>query len=135
MRIIDQNINRVRNKSQKQYEQSMWEKHAFIYVGIILSVEEKSATVKLIPSISYDDYDMKRGFTKVDTINQKVSCYRVEGLTLEIDDVVLVVFTDLDSRQTIESIRKGRNKSENFNTDNKIFHDLNFGIIINKVIM
>lgn len=135
MRIIDQNINRVRNKSQKQYEQSMWEKHAFVYVGIVLSVEEKSAVVKLIPSISYDDYDMKKGFTKTDTTNQKVSCYRVEGLTIQVNDVVLVVFTDLDSRKTIESIRKGRNKSENFNTDNKIFHDFNFGIIINKVIM
>ena len=135
MRIIDQNITRGRNKTQKQYEQSMWEKHAFIYLGIVQSLTEKDAIVKLIPSISYDDYDMKQGFKKVDTINQTVSCMLVQGITFAVDDVVLVAFTDLDSRKAIDAIRKGKNKKENFNVENKNFHDFNFGIIINKIII
>lgn len=135
MRVIDQNINRGRNKSQKQYEQSMWEKHAFVYFGIVLSVEEKTATVKLIPSISYDDYDMKKGFNKIDVQNQKVNCLRVQNLDIAVNDMVVVVFTDLDSRKAIEEIRQGRSKDINYNTANKMFHDFNFGIIINKVMI
>lgn len=135
MRIIDSNIARGRNKSQKQYTQNMWEKTTFIYLGIVQTITEKSATVKLIPSITYEDYDMKAGFNKVNTENQVVTCMRVQGLTLTTGDVAVVVFTDLDSRKAIEDIRRGRNKSENFNVENKLFHNYNFGIIINKIII
>lgn len=135
MRIMNQTISRGRNKTQKQYELSMWEKHAFIYLGIVQKVEAKSATVKLIPSITYDDYDMKQGFKKVNTINKVVTCLRVEDLVLNVDDVVLVVFTDYDSRKVIREISEGRSKSDNFNIENPIYHDFNFGIIINKVII
>lgn len=133
MRILDQNINRGRNKTLKQFEQTMWEKNNFVSLGIVQEVLEKDLKVKLIPSISYDDYDMKKGFTKVDVVNDVIDCVSVEGLTLEVDDVVLVVFTDLDSRQTITDLRRGRSKKDNFNTSTKDFHDLNYGIIINKI--
>jgi hypothetical protein len=135
MRVIDSNINRGRNKTQKQYEQIMWEKNNFTFIGIVKKIETKSVSVKLIPSISYDDYDMKEGFTKVDITNPLVTCLRVEGLTLQVDDVVVVIFTDLDSRQAILDIRRGRNKQDNFITENKSYHNSNFGIVINKIII
>lgn len=135
MRITDTNVLRTKNKPQKQYEQSMWEKNAFVQLGIVQEVFEKKVTVKLIPSITYDDYDMKKGFTKVNTVNPIVSCLRVQNMLLNPDDVVVVLFTDLDSREAIENIRNGKNKKENFNAGNKVFHNLNFGIVINKVII
>jgi len=135
MRVIDTNILREKNKQQKQYEQSMWEKHAFIYIGVVQKVNDKTVDVRLIPSVSFDDYDMKKGFTKVNTTNPIVNCLRTENLLLEIDDIAVVIFTDLDSRQAIEEIRKGKNKNQNFNVENKKFHNLNFGIVINKIII
>lgn len=135
MRIIDTNVLRNKNKPQKQYEQSMWEKNTFVHLGIVQQVFEKKVMVKLIPSITYDDYDMKKGFAKVNTENPIVSCLLVQELVLNIDDVVVVVFTDLDSRQAIAEIQNGKNKKENFNIGNKAFHNINFGIVINKVII
>lgn len=135
MRIIDQRINRERNKTQKQYEQIMWEKLAFVYIGIVQRVYANSVDVKLVPSVSYEDYDMKKGFTKVDVTNPIVNCVLVQGLTLTVNDVVVVIFTDLESRQAIDEIRKGRNKNDNFNTESKKFHNVNFGIVINKIII
>lgn len=135
MRILDTNIARGRNKTQKQHEQTMWEKNQFVYVGIVQQVFTDNVSVKLIPSVSYDDYDMKAGFKKVNIQNSVVTCLRVQDLTLVEDDVVVVIFTDLDSRQAISEIKRGRNKTENFNTENKTFHNLNFGIVINKIII
>jgi len=135
MRIYSQSTSRGKNKAQKNSEMTMWEKNHFISLGIIKEVEDNSAKVKLIPSFTYEDYDMKKGFTDIDTANMTVQCLRVEGLALSVDDVVVVVFTDLESIQTIIDIRNGRSKEDNFNASNNSFHNQNSGIIINKVII
>jgi hypothetical protein len=135
IRILDSTLNRGRNKSVKQSEQIMWEKNNFSSIGIVKSVATKTAVVKIIPSITYEEYDMKKGYSDVDTTNKNVTCLRVEGLSLVVDDIVVVIFTDLDSRKAIEAIQRGRSKSDNFNVSNKSFHSCNSGIIINKIII
>lgn len=133
MRVIDQNINRKRNKTLNQFELSMWENTKFISLAIVEGKRNGDVLVKVIPSISYADYDMKTGYSRVSPENDLVSCLIVENLTVEEGDVVLMVFTDMDSRETIEDIRRGRNKKETFSTANTVFHNVNYGIIINKI--
>ena len=133
MRIIDPGINRQRNKTLKQNELAMWEKLSFVSLGIVIKVDDKKASVKLIPSLSYNDYDMKKGFTKINSTNEIVDCLLVEGLSLVDNDIVLVLFTDADSRETIDSIRRGRPLTSNFNYESTVYHNSNFGIVINKI--
>lgn len=135
MRIPESDILRGRNKTLRQFQRNSDEKRNYTSVAIVLEVFEKKAIVKLIPTLTYTDYNFQEGFNPINTENEVVECLRVEGLNLIKDDVVVVVFTDMDSRQAIKDIAEGRKKSDNFNISHPDFHNSNFGIIINKIII
>lgn len=132
MRIINQNIARQRNKTLNQFALNIQEGFNYASIGIVDKIEDR-VWVRLIPSISYEDYNMKDGFKEVNTPNETISCLIVEGLDLAIDDVVLVLFTDLDSNTPVDQIRRGKNKKELFNVPEGNYHNSNYGVIINKI--
>lgn len=132
MRIINQNIARQRNKTLNQFALNIQEGFNYASIGIVDKIEDR-VWVRLIPSISYEDYNMKDGFKEVNTPNETISCLIVEGLDLVIDDVVLVLFTDLDSNIPVDQIRRGKNKKEPFNVPEGNYHNSNYGVIINKI--
>lgn len=135
MRIIDPKVNREKNKTLKQYELSMWEKLSFTSLAIVTRLEPNRVDVRLIPSLAYNEYDMKKGFSKTKTPNKVVKCLLSEGLVLNKDDIVLVVFTDLDISEAVREIESGKNVDEEFHTTNTDYHNSNYGIIISKVII
>lgn len=59
-----------------------------------------------------------------------IECVKLESLTLKIDDVVLVVFTNNDFRASLNAYKSGQ---ANTNATTQTFHDMKYGIIVGVV--
>lgn len=67
---------------------------------------------------------------KVQLLNnsdQRLICYKLKGLVLDVNDYVLIVFTNSDFRSNLNKIKNNKLPQ---NIENEQWHSTNYGIII-----
>lgn len=82
--------------------------------------DTKVANIATIVQINNTDY-----ICKILGTEQLISCIVASGLTLAVNDNVVVLFTDTDFRQILNSSNK--------TITNSTLHSINYGIIICKL--
>lgn len=139
IRKYDSNTTRKANKQYHQLEKNIMEKNYFNYLAIVLNDDVDGdgyfCEVKLIPTVNFKLFTKSNGYAFNDKPEElKVKAFRSQSLTVNNDDVVLVVFTDVNSRRTLRDLIANKNKTEKFIENDQTKHSINFGIIINKIL-
>lgn len=147
--IYNRNIDRKKYKTLSQVEQNVL-KNYFAQIGYVEEVDNDKAIVILIPSVPersldlYDDNSYKntsyKGGLQRNPIeakynyNTKIKAVVPVNMDVRKDDIVLIIFTDIDFRSTLEEIKKSGLRSNNhYKKDSVIRHSHEFGIITNVV--
>lgn len=141
IRVYDSNTRRKTNKQYHQLEKNILEKNYFSYVGIVKELnqgpqgfESKWCKITIIPTITYKEFDRVQGFSPVSIKqdNEAIALIPVDLLfSIEVGDVVLVIFTDVNFKKAMIDILKGYDRTNNFFETDTSKHSLNFGIITN----
>lgn len=141
IRTYDSNIRRKTNKQYHQLEKNIMEKNYFSYVGIIINNDfygdGKWCKVKLVPTINFKEFTKDSGYTarqqnRVEDL--ETIAFRSQSVSVFNNDVVLVIFTDVNTRQTLRDLIDNKSKSSKFVETNQEKHSIDFGIIINKLL-
>lgn len=135
MRTYDANTRRKTNRQFHQLEKNMFEKNSFSYVAIVTkTIDSMWCNVKLVPSVSFSDFDKNNGYQTTAQTNPIVTALIPADVNVSVDDVVLVIFTDVNSMNTIRDLIRGKNKQLQFIEHDQTKHSINFGIIVNKIL-
>lgn len=142
IRTYDSNTRRKANKQYHQVEKNIFEKNYFSYVGIVTEInsgpvglESHWCKVKIIPTIEYKEFQRDRGYSKaIKETNDIAVAFIPKDMVITIDSVVLIIFTDTNSKQVLIDILKGANKTAKFYEEDLTTHSINFGIITNILI-
>lgn len=139
IRTYDSNTRRKANKQYHQVEKNILEKNYFSYVAVVKELdqgeapfEKKWCKLSIIPTIEFKEFDRTNGYTpSVREANDTAYAFIPEGMTLAVNDVVLVIFTDVNFRNAMVDILKGYERSNSFFEKDITKHSLNFGIVTN----
>ena len=139
IRKYDSNTTRKANKQYHQLEKNMMEKNYFNYIAIVLNNDIYGdgywCEVKLIPTVNFKLFTKDEGYAFNDKVEElKVIAFRSQNLTLSNNDVVLVVFTDVNSRRALKDLIANKDKTKKFIENDQTKHSIDFGIIINKIL-
>lgn len=135
MRTYDSSTRRKLNKPLHQLEKNMFEQNLFSYMGIITEkIDSRWCKVKLVPTISFSEFNKDTGYSSTSTDNPIVRVLIPMGMTVEKDHVVLIIFTDVNFRNTLNDMIKGKQKHLKFIEDDQTKHSINFGIIVNRLL-
>ena len=134
-KVYPKKIDRGSNKKLKYIQDEGPRSGNYASLALVINnIDNLWVTVKIIPSISYRTYDMKLGYKSVYDKNAVVKAIKPFGMTLMKDDLVLVTFTDRDSRKTLSDIIKGKSKASEFREENIEINNINFGIVTTKIL-
>jgi len=132
MRTQDSNIVRKTNKQYHQLEKNIFERNHFSSIAVVESVIDTYwCSVKIIPSVGFNQFDLKDGYTQGFVKNAIVKAFMAKDLALVAGDIVLVSFTDMNFRKTIIDIINGKDRFDELIESDQTKHSLNFGIVTN----
>lgn len=149
IRTYDSNIKRKTNKQFHQLEKNIMEKNYFSYIAIVLNDDFYKdgyyCEVKLVPTINFKEFvknssdgHVIREESRVEDLKAIVFKSKDVGTILnpiKKNDVVLVIFTDVNSRKTLkELIKNKKNKDSKFIETDQTKNSIDFGIIISRLL-
>jgi len=134
-RTQDSNILRKTNKQYHQLEKNIFERNHFSSIAIVEEIIDAHwCSVKIIPSVGFNQFEASVGYTQGSVKNAVVKALIPFDITIEAGHIVLIVFTDVNFRNTIANILNGRGLDNDFIESDQTKHSLNFGIITNRVL-
>ncbi len=139
IRTYDSNTRRKTNKQYHQLEKNILEKNYFSYVGIVKQLNDgpspfqsRWCKVNIIPTITFKEFDRTNGYSPaVKEANDVISVFIPDNMTLAVNDVVLVIFTDINFRNAMMDILRGYARTNKFFEKDITKHSMNFGIVTN----
>jgi len=146
IRTYDSNIRRKTNKQYHQLEKNMMEKNYFSYVGIVINNDFYGdgiwCKVKLVPTINFKEFvkNVPRNSSSYKNREQdrveelETVAFRSQTIDINNNDVVLIIFTDVNTRQVLKDLIGNKSKTSKFIENNQEKHSIDFGIIINKLL-
>lgn len=133
--VYSRKVSRGGNKQLKFIEEASVSRKNFASVGIVTKlIDDLWIEVKLIPSNGSRNYDMKTGYKAKYRKNSIVKAIKPKEMELAVDNLILITFTDLDSRSAIADYIKGKSSDKEFLIDDTGFHEIDFGIVTTKII-
>jgi hypothetical protein len=134
IRTYDKNTLRKTNKEFHQFEKNIFEKNYFTYVAIVKKIIDANwVKVKLIPTPSINEFELSEGYTNSYVENSLITVYKSGDVKITLNNIVLVAFTDVNSKRTLKDLLKGKKKTQQFTEIDQTRHSINFGIIINRL--
>lgn len=88
----------------------------------------KVASLGIVKSINNDEYFVEQFPLLENEKAKRITCYKLENLTININDAVLVLFLDRNFLQNLKQLKSGNKLS--LSTNNTELHSEKFGIII-----
>lgn len=133
--VFSRKVSRGGNKNLKFIEEASVSRKHFASVGVVTKlIDSLWIEVKLIPSNGSRNYDMKKGYKAKYNKNLIVKAIKPQDMILEVGNLILITFTDLDSRQAIADYIKGKSITKEYLIDNTGVHEVDFGIVTTKII-
>jgi hypothetical protein len=148
IRTYDSNTKRKTNKQYHQLEKNIFEKNYFSYLAIVLNADFYGdgywCEVKLVPTINFKEFTKgsesgykAREESRVEEL--KTIVFKSKDVSswldpIKKDDVVLILFTDVNTRKTLKDLIGKKSKTSKFIENDQTKNSIEFGIIINRVL-
>lgn len=88
-------------------------------IGVVKSIAENRITVEPYPKVTNEK------------ATRYIECFQLQGLQLQLKDIVVVLFLDKDSATTIKKLKAGQTPSAL--PENTDLHKQKYGVIIGKL--
>jgi hypothetical protein len=113
----------------------------FSYLAIVIDKDfygdGKWCKLKLVPTINFKEFTKDSGYTQREdnrVEELETIAFRSQSVNINNNDVVLVIFTDVNSRQTLKDLIASKSKTSKFVETDQQKHSIDFGIVINKIL-